>query len=1119
MKQNSCLFVPEIENSSLRRAMRPTRCLRSTLAGLAAVLLLAAPSAHATDTFNAALDCDPPLSFTSSGDLPWFIQTSVTNDGVDALQSGAIGANQTSVLTAQITGPVYVNFKFKTSCEGYSADYLSYGVDGNLNYIDGGELPWLDGGPLPIPPGVHTLTWKYQKNGSVNTGSDCAWLDQLTTTPASAPANDNFADKIDLGNTAPQTVSADNTFASTETGEDIFPAFGVSSGASLWWSWTAPSTGYAKFEILSSPSFYGVVGAYTGDNLLSLTRIGWSAGSLSYPGTPASLIFPVTSGQTYRLVVHGLVFSGTQTPYRGPFSFSVSMVSAPGVRLTGLTVEPDPSLDVTSTPGTGYFNVSISSDVAFTSGSCQLYRPDGQSFANLSIVPANLTSGNAFNGTYRISTTIPSHAPPGNYALENIQLTAGSFTSTYGANLSAGVYNAPNGVIDGTLLVTNTGQADTSPPQLVYATISPPSVNIHSAAQTVTVDVSLTDLAGFARGFVYFYRPDGSYATAAQLPATPWSGNANAGIYRVTYQVPVGALTGTWTIRVIMTDVLHYQSLYGGPTGLPFPNGPTEGTFTVINSNDQFANRFDLGSAATVTTTGTSVGATMETGETYTGTWGGASVWWSWTAPASGWTQIDTSGSAINTVVGVYTGTAVASLTPVGWNVYAASPATGSKLVFQATVGTVYQIAVLGRAATGGGFEQGNVTLNIHNPATLPCELTSVTPGPGSLNVTSASGSTTFTFAASIPAGFSSGYYYFYDPNFNLLTWGVFGTEQRVSGDATNGTYQISLGVPAHAPPGEYLVELDFTDTGGNSAYYSNGLNPWADHVLAAGDFTVTVIDTDPDTQPPVLSAISFAPATLNVASGSATGHVDLTVSDLPAGFSHGSLWIYNPDGILRSPTVSFNADQRTSGNAQSGVYHVPFTLLSSDPTGTWHVEVRLHDALNQRATYDSTNMPGGASAAQFSVISSAGSTYADWASPYFAPEEMATIGALGYDADGDGIPNGVEAVMGTHPREGSSRGTLTPAMDDNGGSHLTLHFQRAETLPSDLTIVVRTNPDLDPLHWTTLTQKTGSGPWSVPAAVVEGSASGGLVPVTVHAPPGSGARLFMRLEVVQSAP
>src|SRR2546423_13387486 len=73
-------------------------------------------------------------------------------------------------------------------------------------------------------------------------------------------------------------------------------------------------------------------------------------------------------------------------------------------------------------------------------------------------------------------------------------------------------------------------------------------------------------------------------------------------------------------------------------------------------ANNNFANAIPL-TAPTVTTIGSNVGANKEFFEpSHGGNGGGASVWWTWTPPASGLTTIDTFGSSFNTLLGVYTG-------------------------------------------------------------------------------------------------------------------------------------------------------------------------------------------------------------------------------------------------------------------------------------------------------------------------------------------------------------------------------------------------------------------------------------------------------------------------------
>ena len=126
-------------------------------------------------------------------------------------------------------------------------------------------------------------------------------------------------------------------------------------------------------------------------------------------------------------------------------------------------------------------------------------------------------------------------------------------------------------------------------------------------------------------------------------------------------------------------------------------------------TNDNFANRIVL-TGTNVSTTGTTVEATGETGEPEIFDSTLESVWWTWTAPATGTYQIDTIGSlassGIDTTLAVYTGTELNSLSLVGNNDDFNNLDSG--LVINATAGTTYQIQI-----DGLGGDDGAVNLNI----------------------------------------------------------------------------------------------------------------------------------------------------------------------------------------------------------------------------------------------------------------------------------------------------------------------------------------------------------------------------------------------------------------------
>lgn len=97
---------------------------------------------------------------------------------------------------------------------------------------------------------------------------------------------------------------------------------------------------------------------------------------------------------------------------------------------------------------------------------------------------------------------------------------------------------------------------------------------------------------------------------------------------------------------------------------------------------------------------GTTVNSTRESGEPYHGGYYGyGSVWYRWTAPASGLIEISLSSSGFGFLLAVYSGNQVTALTPLGSS-YVGSQGSVTLSVIS---GNVYQIAV-DNSWTGGAF-------------------------------------------------------------------------------------------------------------------------------------------------------------------------------------------------------------------------------------------------------------------------------------------------------------------------------------------------------------------------------------------------------------------------------
>ena len=132
-------------------------------------------------------------------------------------------------------------------------------------------------------------------------------------------------------------------------------------------------------------------------------------------------------------------------------------------------------------------------------------------------------------------------------------------------------------------------------------------------------------------------------------------------------------------------------------------------TVEAPRSNDNFADAAVV-TGASGNTTGNNTEATMETGEPYHAQWSSSTetVWWSWTAPATGTAAFDTLGSDFDTVMSAYTGSSVSSLTLLSESDDAYPDSLPSRIVFQVAAAATYHIAVAGYDVG----DTGDITLN-----------------------------------------------------------------------------------------------------------------------------------------------------------------------------------------------------------------------------------------------------------------------------------------------------------------------------------------------------------------------------------------------------------------------
>ena len=537
-------------------------------------------------------------------------------------QSVAAGANVTFTVVVSGSGPFTYQWTFTN--QGGQSSVLSGATGATLSLSS----------VQAASAGTYSVVVRNASGGSST--SRPATL-TVGSSSGSGPVNNAFANATVVSG-ALVNVSGSNVGANKESGEPIHPD--SVGGASVWWAWTAPSSGTASV-FTSGSSFDTILAVYTGTAVSALTRI--ASDDDSGAGSASLLTFTATAGTTYRILVDG--YGGAT----GSIVLGISIASA-------------------------------------SSGA------NNDSFANRLTFPSTGGTLSGSNASATREAGEPSHAGNGPFK---------SVWYTWSATASGTVTVSTAGSSFDTVLAVYTG--------LSVGGLTPVASNDDGPSTTTSV---------------------------VSFSVTPG----------MTYQIAVDGYAGaTGSVVILLTPPAGSGSGgSGGGTTLandafarPSPVGPSGGEFSV-----------------------SSVGATKEPGEPdHANQRGGTSLWWSWTAPASGTVTISTAGSNFDTILAVYTGNALNDLTAVAANDDIADAVT-SAVSFTARAGQTYRIAVDGyrgasgnvrlslTLAAGGGGGVAPVTNDAFaNRATIPSAGGTVTGSNAS--ATSESGE---PFHAGVPA-------------------------------------------------------------------------------------------------------------------------------------------------------------------------------------------------------------------------------------------------------------------------------------------------------------------------------------------------------------------------------
>ena len=137
---------------------------------------------------NQNFETNAITPLTTGGSANWATQTTVKFAGTYAAKSGTIADSQTTQMSHTIvipSGGATLSFYYNVSSEsGY--DYLRFYIDGVQQNQWSGAIGWTQQTYI-LAAGSRTLRWEYSKDSSSSSGTDAAYIDNITIATA-APA-------------------------------------------------------------------------------------------------------------------------------------------------------------------------------------------------------------------------------------------------------------------------------------------------------------------------------------------------------------------------------------------------------------------------------------------------------------------------------------------------------------------------------------------------------------------------------------------------------------------------------------------------------------------------------------------------------------------------------------------------------------------------------------------------------------------------------------------------------------------------------------------------------------------------------------------------------------------
>jgi hypothetical protein len=535
------------------------------------------------------------------------------------------------------------------------------------------------------------------------------------------PDNDDFAQAQTLPGSPTVSASSSNALAGKEPGEPNHA--GKPGGGSVWFSWTAPETG--PFVISACPYFEEspdtLLAVYTGGSLAGLTPV--AAGDDSPSGcqeVASEATIEAVAGTTYRIAVDskgdgGGIFSLDIKGKPANDDFSAPQALSGGSFMTGGSTlfateqagEPDHAGD----PGghSLWFSWTATESGPIDLSAC------GRRLGVDTLLA--VYTGSAVDALVEVAASDDAPAVPRNWVCD----VADTHSEVVFDATAGTTYRIAVDTKEGEGLFNLFMEGVPANDDFAAARVLEPGLPWYASG--------LNKLASEEAG-----EPDHAGAPGGRSVWFSWTApnDGPVAVQTCTREGPLDTVLGVYTGSDVGTlppvvsaddgqtrkgcrstdSAAEFTAEAGTTYKIAVDSKGEGGGFQLIlegsATNDDFADATTLGGRLPTTWSLLSNRfATKQAGEPdHAGDAGGSSVWFKWTAPRDGTVSVDTCEGDFDSLLAIYTGATLASLTPVQSNDEGAGNcAPGSSLSFEAVANTTYRIAVDGKAGAQGTWE------------------------------------------------------------------------------------------------------------------------------------------------------------------------------------------------------------------------------------------------------------------------------------------------------------------------------------------------------------------------------------------------------------------------------